>query len=71
MTLFVGIPLVVRGSSFDTTCVTLSDLGISGYASYDYNALTNASEEYHVGAGGDHDVVVSGGFNWQSSSFGN
>jgi hypothetical protein len=46
-------------------------LGISGYASYDYNALTNASEEFHVGAGGDHDVVVSGGFNWQSSSFGN
>jgi hypothetical protein len=64
-----AISLVVRDSSFDGTCLSISNYARSGYANYDYNAFSDASEEFPLS--GNHNVVVSGGFNWQSSSFGN
>jgi hypothetical protein len=60
------IPLVVRDSSFDGTTIWAAG---GSYAYYDYNAFTNGAGEFPIG--GNHDVLVSGGFNWQSSVFGN
>ena len=59
----------VFSCALDGTSVT-----IGGYAnnpscvSYDYNAYTNSSTPF--GMGGAHDVIMTNGFNWQTSWLG-
>jgi hypothetical protein len=61
----------VRDCVFDGTSIETSDYygGNASYTDYDYNAYTNSSDPFSIG--GSHDVPVSGGFNWQTSWFGN
>lgn len=65
-----AIALTVRDSAFDGTTVTASGYGANpSYANYDYNAFTDGANRFPIG--GTHDQPVTGGFNWQSSWFGN
>ena len=65
-----AMAVVVRDSAFDGTLITASGYAInSSYAYYVFDAFTNASEEFPIGSDGKQ--VVLGGFNWQSSWFGN
>jgi hypothetical protein len=64
-------PVSVRDCAFDGTSISTSDYWGSNtnYSDYDYNAYTNGMDPFSIG--GAHDVIVTNGFNWQSSWFGN
>lgn len=65
-----AIPIVVGDSAFDGTLLSASGYGTNtSYANYNYNAFTSSTNGFPVG--GASNVVVTGGFNWQSSWFGN
>jgi hypothetical protein len=67
---YTAIPIRVRDCAFDGTQLIVSAYGANaGYANYDYNAFTNTAGKFPIG--GTHDQIVSDGFNWQSSWFGN
>ena len=64
------IPIAVRNCAFDGAIITASSYGAnSSYASYDDNAFTNTAGKFPIG--GTHDKIVTNGFNWQRSWFGN
>lgn len=42
----------------------------SSHAAYNYNSYTNATRPFPSGVSGPNDVVVSGGFNWQTGPLG-
>ena len=65
-----SMPINVNNCSFDGTSFANAGYATdTNYVSYDYNAYTNSSNPY--GLGGAHDVIVTNGFNWQSSWLGN
>jgi hypothetical protein len=65
-----AFPINVVNCSFDGTAISASSYGSNtNYAHYDYNAFKNTAGRFPVG--GAHDVIVTSGFNWQSSRFGN
>lgn len=64
------VPVSVRDCAFDGASILISYYGSdTNYADYDYNAFTNTADEFPIG--GTHDVIVTNGFNWQSSWLGN
>jgi hypothetical protein len=66
-----ALPISVRDSAFDCTNIVTGDsYGTNpSYSDYDYNAYTNRTDPFSIG--GAHDVVVTNGFMWQPSWFGN
>lgn len=70
VTTYASIPVSVRDCSFDSTIFSLVDALSSNptYTDYNYDAYTNASNPFPLSS--TNDVVMSGGFNWQSSWFG-
>jgi hypothetical protein len=64
------IPIAVRDCTFDGDTLSVTSYAAnSAYANYDYNAFTNTAGKFPIG--GAHDQIVTGGFNWQTSWFGN
>lgn len=64
-----AFPINVKNCSFDGTSISVSGYGDNAsYDTYNYNAYTNASGMLPFGA---NNVIVTNGFNWQSSWFGN
>jgi len=64
------IPIAVRDCTFDGDTLSVTSYAAnSNYANYDYNAFTNTAGKFPIG--GTHDQIVPGGFNWESSWFGN
>jgi hypothetical protein len=54
----------------DDTTVYIANQGANtNSVTYDFNAYTNSSNPFTVG--GAHDLIVTNGFNWQSSLLGN
>jgi len=65
-----AMPISIRDCTFDGTIIQILDYATNtGNADYNYNGFTNTSGEFPVGGGAD--VIVTSGFNWQSSWFGN
>jgi hypothetical protein len=65
-----AIPIIVRDCAFDESANTTGSYAANtNYANYDYNAFTNTAAKFPIG--GTHDVIVTNGFNWQTSWFGN
>ncbi len=63
------IPILIENCAFDGTTFNTSGYGGNAtYDTYDYNAYTNGAGVLPVG--GSHNVIVTNGFNWQSSWFG-
>lgn len=64
-------PVSVRDCSFDGTSISTSDYWSTNTSltDYDYNAYTNGTDPFAIG--GTHDVIMTNGFNWQTSWFGN
>lgn len=70
VTTYASIPVSVRDCSFDSTVFSLVD-SLSGnhtYTDYNYDAYTNASNPFPLSS--TNDVVMTNGFNWQTSWFG-
>ncbi|HTX21667.1 MAG TPA: hypothetical protein VMD27_07410 [Candidatus Aquilonibacter sp.] len=64
-----AFPINVVNCSFEGTAIDCENYGANGsYATYDYNAYTNSSDPFPIG--GAHDVIVTNGFDWQTSWFG-
>jgi hypothetical protein len=69
LTLSTAIPVAVQNCSFDGTTFDITGYAANAsYASYNYNAYTNSSNPFPFGSS---EVVVTNGFNWQPSWFGN
>ena len=66
-----ALPISVRDSAFDGTSISTGDYYAtnSNVSDYNYNAYTNRSDPFSIG--GSHDVIMTNGFTWQSSWFGN
>jgi len=66
-----AIPVSVRDCSFDSTTFSLVDSFSSNptYTDYNYNAYTNATNPFPLSS--TNDVIMTNGFNWQPSWFGN
>lgn len=64
-------PVIIRDSSFDGTSINTDDAFATNtnLSDYDFNAYTNSSDPFSVG--GTNDKQMPGGFDWQSSWFGN
>jgi hypothetical protein len=64
------IPIYIHDCAFDGTSLLVSYYGTnSTYANYNYNAFTNTAGKFPIG--GTNDQIVTSGFNWQTSWFGN
>jgi hypothetical protein len=70
LTTSATLPINIKNCALDgTTVIATGYAANTNYATYDYNAYTNSVNPFPLG--GAHNLVLTNGFNWQKSWFGN